>query len=154
MRGRLDKRRWRVIAGVALGLGLTVVPSRTFSAESADEAALKVAKGRVTYRVYCSNCHGEEGYGDGSLAELLKVPPADLTVLRRNNRGKFPTERVLRVIDGREEVKGHGGREMPIWGEAFGKTLQPTWSEQTDEERIEAKIREVTAYLESIQKKD
>ncbi len=40
---------------------------------------------------------------------------------------------------------------MPVWGDAFQKTLQPTWTDETDEERAERKIEEVVAYLESIQ---
>ena len=48
-------------------------------------------------------------------------------------------------------MKAHGGREMPIWGEAFQQTLQPTWKEVSDEERAQLKIVEVVYYLESIQ---
>lgn len=46
-----------------------------------------------------------------------KLP--DLTMLASNNKGVFPFDRVYQVIDGRQELKAHGTREMPIWGRAF-----------------------------------
>lgn len=112
---------------------------------------VKVFKGKVTFRIYCSNCHGETGLGDGSLSELLTVKPADLTAIARNNGGVFPTAKIIALVDGRETVKGHGLREMPIWGDAFQKSLQPTWTEETDDERARRKIEEVVAFVESIQ---
>jgi len=50
---------------------------------------------------------------------LLTVRPMDLTQLSKKHQGQFPFWQVYRVIDGREEVKGHGTRDMPIWGEVF-----------------------------------
>jgi|APIni6443716594_1056825.scaffolds.fasta_scaffold182547_1 mono/diheme cytochrome c family protein len=67
----------------------------------------------------CAVCHGQSGKGDGKMAEVLKVAPSDLTVLSEKNGGIFPYDRVYAVIDGREAVKGHGDRNMPIWGKAF-----------------------------------
>jgi mono/diheme cytochrome c family protein len=112
---------------------------------------VKVFKGKVTFRIYCSNCHGESGHGDGNLAEMLSVKPANLTAIARANGGVFPTEKIIKLVDGRETVKGHGLREMPVWGDAFQKSLQPTWTEETDDERARRKIDEVVAYVESIQ---
>jgi hypothetical protein len=53
------------------------------------------------------------------MRDLLTVPPPDLTTLAERNGGRFPFERVLRIIDGREAVEGHGTADMPIWGRAF-----------------------------------
>lgn len=78
-----------------------------------------VKAGRPTYEQYCAVCHGPAGKGDGGAATLLTVKPADLTQLSKKNNGVFPFWQVYRVIDGREEVKGHGTREMPIWGRSF-----------------------------------
>ena len=50
------------------------------------------------------------------------VKPADLTQLAKHNDGQFPFWTVYRVIDGREEVKAHGSRAMPIWGLWFQVT--------------------------------
>ena len=71
------------------------------------------------YMNKCAVCHGQSGKGDGRMADVLKVAPADLTVLSKKNGGVFPYDRVYAVIDGRELVKGHGDRDMPIWGKAF-----------------------------------
>ena len=51
----------------------------------------------------------------------LKVAPTDLTTLSKKNGGVFPFERVLMSIDGRQLVKGHGERDMPIWGSDFSR---------------------------------
>ncbi len=111
------------------------------------------AKGRVTYRTYCSNCHGKEGTGDGNLAEYLTVKPSDLTHISEANDGKFPQQEVHQIIDGRKPVRGHGGGEMPVWGDVFQSSLaqDATASGETGEERAERKIRELVLYLESIQ---
>jgi len=53
------------------------------------------------------------------MTKLLTIPPANLTQLTKKNGGKFPFWQVYRVIDGREEIRGHGTREMPIWGARF-----------------------------------
>ncbi|ACV35029.1 hypothetical protein [Accumulibacter sp.] len=39
--------------------------------------------------------------------------------MSRKNGGTFPVERVYAVIDGRQELKAHGAREMPIWGRDY-----------------------------------
>lgn len=75
--------------------------------------------GQREYESNCMVCHGPTGKGDGSFAELLTRPASDLTVLKKNNGGVFPVDRVSAVIDGREVVKGHGASEMPIWGKDY-----------------------------------
>jgi mono/diheme cytochrome c family protein len=75
--------------------------------------------GKREYQSNCAVCHGQSGKGDGSYSDLLKKPASDLTVLKKNNGGVFPFDRVYAVIDGRETVKGHGEREMPIWGQDY-----------------------------------
>lgn len=46
-----------------------------------------------------------------------RVP--DLTALSKNNGGVFPLSRVCEIIDGRQGLKAHGTRAMPIWGQAY-----------------------------------
>ena len=106
-----------------------------------------VAHGRFLYRVYCLNCHGEAGRGNGVSAPLLKIEPSDLTRLSRKNEDEFPFERVYGVIDGREEVRGHGSRRMPIWGLSF----QDLDNDVNQEDAVRQKILNVIDYLQSIQ---
>ena len=65
---------------------------------------------------FCAVCHGVDGRGQGVMAEVLTIAPADLTRLGAGE--EFPTLRVVRRIDGRDPVLGHGG-EMPIFGRWF-----------------------------------
>lgn len=44
---------------------------------------------------------------------------SDLTVLPKNDGGVFPLSRVCEIIDGRQQLKAHGTRAMPIWGQAY-----------------------------------
>lgn len=135
-----------------LALVLAISTAAAATAElSPEEVSFMIAKGRVTFKIYCQNCHGEEGQGDGKLAELLKIPPANLTQLAKLHGGRFSREKVTEAIDGRAEVRGHGIREMPVWGYAFRDSLRPTWKELSDEERAEAKIEELVYFIESIQ---
>jgi mono/diheme cytochrome c family protein len=75
--------------------------------------------GKQDYDANCAVCHGPAGKGDGPYAAKLKLPMPDLTVLAKNNGGVFPSARVFSLIDGREEVQGHGPRDMPVWGEDY-----------------------------------
>ena len=102
--------------------------------------------GSSVYRTSCSVCHGPDAKGDGPLADSLRFLPPDLTLLARKNGGTFPKQRVLRTVDGRNPVKGHGGPDMPVWGDAFRQTREG-WSEQQARQRIEA----VVEHLASLQ---
>lgn len=90
------------------------------SAIAADKKAPTTMGARI-YNDSCALCHGPSGKGDGFGVEFLNRQPADLTVLSRKNGGVFPFERVYDVIDGRNLVKGHGSRDMPIWGNIFSE---------------------------------
>jgi Cytochrome c len=103
---------------------------------------------RATYQTYCAVCHGVDGKGDGALTDRLRVRPPDLTLLARRNKGTFPKDMVYRVIDGRSPVKGHGGPDMLVWGDAFKEP-----GEQYSESRVKEKIDGLVAYLASIQAK-
>ena len=75
--------------------------------------------GELEYQNYCAVCHGVDARGDGIMRKFLLYPPANLTQLAKKNGDKFPFWQVYRTIDGREEFRGHGTREMPIWGARF-----------------------------------
>jgi mono/diheme cytochrome c family protein len=107
--------------------------------------ALAVDVGKREYDAACASCHGFTGRGDGPLKEELKGRVSDLTVLARNNNGVFPFDRVYQIIDGREQVKAHGSREMPVWGNSF--RLHDTESSAPN------RIKALTEYLYRLQDK-
>ncbi|MCP4203557.1 MAG: cytochrome c, partial [bacterium] len=94
----------------ALGLGPDVF------ADELPEVEDRQVLGALSYRIHCLNCHGSSGTGNGPMAELLKIVPADLTRLAARNDGEFPAQRIYQTIDGRQELASHGSREMPVWG--------------------------------------
>ncbi len=75
--------------------------------------------GKEMFLKYCSSCHGTRGKGDGPVSRDLKVKVTDLTLLRRNNKGTYPLDKVMASIDGSRSVRAHGSRSMPVWGEVF-----------------------------------
>lgn len=103
------------------------------------------ASGEQMFMTYCASCHGKDGKGTGPAAPALKKAPTDLTVLSKNNGGKFPGNAVYVAIGGTFSVSAHGSSEMPVWGEVFGRS-------GTD---AQAKLRltNLTKYIESIQAK-
>lgn len=105
-----------LILAVALlvGIGLALGGKRT----AAQEMEV-IAGGEIEYQNYCAVCHGVDAKGQGLMSRFLNVRPADLTQLRKKNGGAFPFWQTYRVIDGREEVRGHGSPDMPIWGDRF-----------------------------------
>ncbi len=72
-------------------------------------------RGRVAFLDHCATCHGTDARGGGPLASVLVVQPPDLTLLAANEGGVFPLGRVLRRVDGEDEVLAHGG-PMPVFG--------------------------------------
>ncbi|MGE0824868.1 MAG: cytochrome c [Candidatus Binatia bacterium] len=111
-----------------------------------------IAGGKLKYQRYCASCHGERGKGDGSMASLLVVKPADLTQLRKNNKQEFPFWRVYRTIDGREAMKGHGTREMPLWGWVF-QVEEGANGGDTQVDVVRGRIWQLVYFLESIQER-
>lgn len=104
--------------------------------------------GSDLFRSYCATCHGTGAKGDGPLAEMLKKRPADLTLFASKNGGTYPAELVGKIIDGRQQVAGHGGKDMPIWGDAFKES-----GGGSDEAAIKARVDALVRHLESLQVK-
>ena len=102
--------------------------------------------GRASFRIYCATCHGADAKGEGPMADNLRVRPPDLTLIAKRNAGRFPADTVRRTIDGRNPVKGHGGPEMPVWGDAF-RSPSDAYSDAKVAEKIDALVE----YLKSIQ---
>ena len=101
----------------------------------------------------CASCHGHDGKGAGFLVRLFRgVDPGDLTQLSINNDGKFPTNRVFEVIDGRAEVAAHGDRKMPVWGDRYmNEEMSDYGPDERNPFRVRNRILELTYYLQSIQ---
>lgn len=103
--------------------------------------------GARLFSTHCATCHGTSARGDGPLAELLRRVPPDLTTYTARNGGVFPSERVYRIIDGRD-VPSHGIREMPIWGDAFRRSR-----DGLTDAAVKARIEAIVRYLQGIQQR-
>lgn len=111
--------------------------------------ATSAGSGDEMYKEYCAVCHGGAGKGDGPAGAALKTPPPDLTMLAKNNGGKFSSEHVMAVLRFGVEETAHGTKAMPIWGPLFGKLgLKGQESNET-----KLRIFNLSKYIESIQTK-
>ena len=91
---------------------------------------------------------------DGTLGEFLTLKVPDLTQLSKLNAGKFPEERVMEVIDGRADVKVHGMRDMPVWGDWFNREAAGAdTGKQARELIVNDRIASLINYVKSIQVK-
>lgn len=105
---------------------------------------IRSVEGPDLFRAYCASCHGVSGRGAGPAAPALKAKVPDLTLLARNNGGRFPEAYVRGVIMGDKVVAAHGSREMPIWGPIFHQI-------EADVDRGNVRLENLVKYLESIQ---
>lgn len=106
--------------------------------------------GRSLYTRFCISCHGDAGKGDGPMPRYLDEKYADLTALAARNGGVFPMSRVLKVIDGREELREHGG-SMPVFGDIFSDENPDVEGSYTGILQTRGRILSLAQYLESIQ---
>ena len=109
-------------------------------------------RGKLEYVNSCQVCHGAEGKGDGPFKDVMSLPIPDLTTIRHRNGGKFPIDEILRVIDGREPIEGHGF-PMPVWGNRYKADAaeEAGFWEVPAELLARSRILELTFYLLSIQ---
>jgi len=103
--------------------------------------------GKEMYTTYCAVCHGTDGKGGGPAASALKAPPSDLTVLSKNNGGKYPALKVTAAIHGEGGVPAHGSKEMPVWGTLFFNLSGGHESE------VQQRVTNLSKYIESLQQK-
>lgn len=115
-------------------------------------AADAPADGAALYLKFCGACHGPAGDGDGPVSSRLKTPPKRLGTLAARNGGVFPEEYVRKIIDGREERKEHGMRDMPVWGTFFGMQAQYSGAQGADtESQVKEKADALVEHLKSMQ---
>jgi mono/diheme cytochrome c family protein len=142
---------WLFLAGT-LAMGLEAPGLRASGAPQAKpvappvDAGIHGVSGAYAYRTYCASCHGADGKGEGPLAESLRFHPPDLTLIARRNGGDYPSETVHRIVDGRKPLPGHGGPDMPIWGDAFRNA-----DTGYDDAKVKERIRAVVDYLRTLQ---
>jgi mono/diheme cytochrome c family protein len=131
--------RRTVAAAMLLGcfaLAAGMAPARAQDDDTVDS-------GKDAYLRHCAVCHGLEGYGNGPLAEAMKIEPSDLTRLAVKHGGDFPAAKVSDVIRNGGAVLGHGSPTMPAWGLYFAEKRKP--------EVLRARVKALVDYLESIQ---
>ncbi|HVA93883.1 MAG TPA: cytochrome c [Candidatus Dormibacteraeota bacterium] len=141
----------RLLISLAVGsflfpMGIAAAQSKPVSLKEYERLIYSV-KGPDLYRAHCAACHGLDGKGGGTVAPALKAQVPDLTLLAKKNRGKFPAERVRKIISGDEpSLVTHGSREMPVWGPIFHQI-------ENDRDFGNVRMQNLIRYLETIQQK-
>ena len=130
------------LSGWGLILGLLLIGQPPAYAADANQ-------GKEMFMQYCSSCHGQDGRGEGSVSEFLKVKVPDLTLLKKNNKGVYPMDEVMAAIDGRRKSRLHGNPKMPIWGESFSREVKDP---KTAEATTSAKVRALAEYVATLQR--
>lgn len=131
---------------IAAGLIAIIAATTRGAGQTPAQSPPEAFAGSDMFVRYCASCHGTSATGDGPLATMLRKRPANLTLLARGNGGVFSAPMVLQIIDGRNPVAGHGGGDMPVWGDAFGKSADGG-------DATAAKLTALVKYLETIQQK-
>lgn len=105
--------------------------------------------GDALFAANCTGCHGAFGEGDGHVAALINIRPPNLRRIAERNNGVFPSDAVIKVIDGRDLRAEHDLPQMPIWGERFGRGAD---GQKIGKAEVKAKITAIADHLESIQR--
>ncbi len=135
------------LAALALAVPVTSAGQEaTPTVKHTTAAATSPASGKEMFMSYCASCHGKDAKGDGPAAGALKQAPADLTMLAKQNGGKYPADKVTSILRGQTMLVAHG-QDMPIWGPVFWKMSQG------HEELLTMRIANLNRYLGSIQAK-
>lgn len=141
-----------IVAGVLLSTVAEAVAASPGTAGGETAKSISVDLGERDFRNYCAACHGAGATGDGTLAEYLTISVPDLTKLTKRNTGRFPREKVVEIIDGRAEVKVHGDRDMPVWGDWFDKeAVEPGTDPAGREIIVRDRIDALVNYIETLQ---
>lgn len=118
--------------------------------EEQEEPDVSVARGKQLFGDKCAACHGDDGRGAGAASLGLGGPPPDLTTLSAQNRGLFPRNFVMSVIDGFNR-RNHPDSLMPEFGnEDLGPQVQV--EDGGASTPIPSDLIALASYLESIQR--
>ncbi len=138
--------RFNTAMGAALPLVLTVMPFVGTGIAVGQTASTASISGSDLFYNNCAACHGIGGKGDGPMGAVLTIRPADLTILSKKTAGKFPAAQIYQMIDGRNPaVRGHGGPDMPVWGEVFAA--------KGGAASVKARINALVKHIETLQVK-
>ena len=128
--------------------GLMLVALVTLPAHAQEDTA----EGKMLYRNYCATCHGLTGEGAGPMGPALILQPTDLTTLQRDNDDVFPLLRVVKRIDGRDPLVGHGS-PMPVFGPFFEGGRDIALRTQAGQSILTSHpVAEIISWMRSIQK--
>lgn len=106
--------------------------------------------GKAMFTNYCAPCHGVDGKGSGPVTSQLIQKPSDLSMLQKNNGGKFPSAHVLAIIEfGPDVPAAHGTKDMPIWGPILGRMDHPGTTQNVQSLRM----ANLESYIRSLQVK-
>jgi len=109
-------------------------------------APTSAASGKEMFTSYCASCHGLGAKGDGPAAPAMNRKPADLTILAKNNGGKYPATKVIATLM-ESNTYGHGSRDMPVWGPLLFSVSQD------DRAVVELRVENIANYIETLQVK-
>ena len=130
------------LAGAAMLTGYTVAPNiptpsvpftARFHNDPTPDTAETVARGKASYQVNCSICHGPEGKGDGPAAFTLVPRPVNLQL----HVPQHAPGEVFYWI-----ASGIPGTAMPAWQQIDAQTGKPKLSE--------ADIWSIIRYLQTL----
>ena len=110
---------------------MALLPLNTSEVSAEPPAAYE---GRRLYVSYCQLCHGVSGKGDGPLAKVMEISPADLTNTVRSRSDTILTKII--TGEGRQTITGRDRHNL--LSEAM-----PEWKDVFDQSQIEA----IIAYL-------
>ena len=132
------------------GMAALVAASLGFANQTPSKMVIPVdetapTNGKQMYTNYCAPCHGTDGRGHGPAAVALKAQPTDLTVLTKNNHGKYPDTHVVAILQFGTDVPAHGSALMPVWGPILGNMNRTNAQEKL------LRISNLSRYLETIQ---
>jgi mono/diheme cytochrome c family protein len=125
----------RVLVAAAMMMGINGL------AVAAGKEKGKIDLGKQEYLNSCAVCHGADGKAQTQALDILKVAPPDLRLLAKKNGGVFPMARIYEVIDGRLVMKGHGTRDMPIWGQRYIAEAAPSYDDYAYNAEVSARAR-------------
>ena len=129
-------------------LGLIFLLSLPSPLATAQEVEV-IAGGELEYQNACAVCHGGDARGNGIMSPYLTVKPANLRRLTLTPGGSFPFWQVYRKIDGQLEIRGHGTRDMPIWGDRF--RAQAGGDSKSARTQAAGRILSLVFYLQHLQ---
>jgi len=97
---------------IVFALAVAIAPSAAF-------AAGDLAKGKETFKMICSTCHGETGKGDGPGAQGIQPSPRDFTKgefkFDANKSGKPGEDADLKLVISKGAAEFGGSPLMTPW---------------------------------------